>query len=345
MEALFINSSDIHKFIQSLCKSDDVYSVRGTLGAYHVQKLSQDFSGEMVFNEVRTVEPLKSFFFPPKKRVSLFLARGAASSSESERKKVIIGPKSCDLKSLKILDFVFMEGDFQDPFYIANRENSVIISGDCPSFIETCFCLSMGLNPHPEDGYDLNLSRISSGFIADVGSSKGKALVDEKSSYFQTASEGQLDERQANRTDMVGRLKRKLEQDNLLFESPLQDAVRRNFDSPVWENRAEKCIECGACNLVCSTCHCFLLADQKRGEGFERIKIWDSCQYKSFARVAGGANPRKRLAERIRNRFDKKFVFFPENLGIYACCGCGRCTEACTAKIDIREVLKEVAYA
>jgi predicted aldo/keto reductase-like oxidoreductase len=56
--------------------------------------------------------------------------------------------------------------------------------------------------------------------------------------------------------------------------------------------------------------------------------------------VAGGANPRRHLYERLRNRFDKKFDFFPQALKICACTGCGRCVEACPGDIDIREVLK-----
>ena len=37
------------------------------------------------------------------------------------------------------------------------------------------------------------------------------------------------------------------------------------------------------------------------------------------------------------------FNFFPQILGEYACDGCGRCIQACTGKIDIRDVLKEAA--
>ena len=70
-----------------------------------------------------------------------------------------------------------------------------------------------------------------------------------------------------------------------------------------------------------------------------RNKQWDACLYRDFARTAGGGNPRPRRAERLRNRFDKKFSYFPEVLGRYACDGCGRCTEACIAAIDIRAVL------
>jgi Fe-S oxidoreductase len=63
---------------------------------------------------------------------------------------------------------------------------------------------------------------------------------------------------------------------------------------------------------------------------------------KDFARVAGGGNPRKILWMRLRNRFEKKFDFFPKVSGITACTGCGRCISACPAKIDIRKVLRRL---
>ena len=45
----------------------------------------------------------------------------------------------------------------------------------------------------------------------------------------------------------------------------------------------------------------------------------------------------------LRNRFEKKFDFFTDRIGHYACDGCGRCTEVCTAGIDIRDVLSSAA--
>ena len=63
---------------------------------------------------------------------------------------------------------------------------------------------------------------------------------------------------------------------------------------------------------------------------------------KGFARVAGGGNPRPQLWMRLRNRFEKKFDFFPQVADTYACTGCGRCISACPAQIDIRNVLKRL---
>jgi Fe-S oxidoreductase len=83
------------------------------------------------------------------------------------------------------------------------------------------------------------------------------------------------------------------------------------------------------------------LYDQKDKENMARLRVWDSCMLKGYARVAGG-NPRPKLFMRLRNRFEKKFDFFPKVAGVYACTGCGRCVSACPAKIDIRKVLKRL---
>ena len=91
--------------------------------------------------------------------------------------------------------------------------------------------------------------------------------------------------------------------------------------------------------MICPTCHCFLLMDQKSGDEVSRFRQWDSCMLRNFGRVAGEGNPRPLLWMRLRNRFEKKFDFFPKVAGIYACTGCGRCISACPAKIDIRKVL------
>ena len=45
---------------------------------------------------------------------------------------------------------------------------------------------------------------------------------------------------------------------------------------------------------------------------------------------------------RLRNRFDKKFNFFPDQIGRFGCTGCGRCSEACAGKIYIDEVLSKL---
>jgi hypothetical protein len=60
------------------------------------------------------------------------------------------------------------------------------------------------------------------------------------------------------------------------------------------------------------------LAEEKKGDKYSRVRTWDACQYANFTRVAGGANALKLRRQRLRNRYIKKFDFFPENIGLNA---------------------------
>ena len=67
----------------------------------------------------------------------------------------------------------------------------------------------------------------------------------------------------------------------------LRRAIEDSFESGLWAEFAEDCVECGACNFICCTCHCFLLADGLDEDGTPaRTRLWDACLYKAFARTA-----------------------------------------------------------
>ncbi len=132
------------------------------------------------------------------------------------------------------------------------------------------------------------------------------------------------------------------------FAASVQAMVEGKDESPVWAEMSETCVGCGACTNICPSCHCFFLAElaphteNRNPAGFEKARYWDSCQSAGFARVAAGANPRGKLAERFRNRFYCKLEYKPKNFNLLACTGCGRCIEACQGKIDVREVLSKL---
>lgn len=297
---------------------------------------------ELVLGPARVAEPLKSFFFPPRGEVARFFE---GEEHPPEEKRVVVGARACDLAALEVLDYVFLEGPFKDPFYAARRRKTTIISSDCPEPYDVCFCPLVGLAPHPEQGFDLNLSPVGGIFAVEVGSERGEAFVSQDKSRFREASSSEAAARDEQRKETLDALNEKLTQAGLTFGGKLNRMVREGGENPVWENRARDCVECGACNFVCPTCHCFVLKDVQEAAGVRRFSNWDACLYPKFARVAGGANPRPHRRQRLYNRFDKKFVFFPavSEGALLACTGCGRCVEACAGNIDIRDVLKELA--
>lgn len=284
---------------------------------------------------IRQSQPVKSFINPPREKVSNGLkAMG--------RKPVIIaGAKACDLSSFILQDFVFKEGDYPDPFYVDKRDKALVISCDCTYAKETCFCVAMDGAPYPLSYFDINLTPVDDNFLIEIGSKKGEDLINSFKTFFKAANPGLLDLRQSSRDRVTKEVRSFIDKRGTKNTTQIKGAVAANYNNvELWKDFASTCVECGACNLVCPTCHCFILFDEKNGSFAKRYRAWDACLYSTFARVAGGANPRKHLYERLRNRFEKKFDFFPKVLNYFACTGCGRCIEACPGDIDIREVLK-----
>jgi len=141
-----------------------------------------------------------------------------------------------------------------------------------------------------------------------------------------------ISQRDKQRKKVIKRVEENIKQNDIPHQDSFKNIIERGYESNIWADEANNCVECGACNTICPTCHCFLLYDQKSENKMARLRIWDSCMIKDFAQVAGGANPRPELWMRLRNRFEKKFDFFPKVADIYACTGCGRCISACPAK-------------
>ena len=283
---------------------------------------------------IRQTQPLKSFLNPAREKI---LGEG----SDGSKPVIVAGVKQCDLSSLVLQDFVFLKGDEEDPFYAFHRKNTTIISSDCTFAKETCFCMAMAGRPYPSKEFDINLSQLDGFFLAEIGTDKGLAIIKDYKTFFKNARERELNERDRIRENVSLQISNFIEKRNTPDAAGIKGSVKRQYDNlAMWQDFASTCVECGACNLVCPTCHCFLLFDGRSKQKTGRLREWDACLYKTFAVVAGGANPRKHLYERLRNRFDKKFAFFPEVLGYTACTGCGRCIEACPGDIDLREVLK-----
>ncbi|MBU0548373.1 MAG: 4Fe-4S dicluster domain-containing protein [Candidatus Omnitrophica bacterium] len=294
-----------------------------------------------VFNPYRTVEPLKTFFTPPLDKAAEYFNQ--EGSIEDFPKIIIFGVKSCDIVGHKVQDFVFLEGVEVDSLYRLRRENIIFISSDCTDFKEVCHCLAWEILPYPTEGFDLNLSPLNEGYLVETGSKKGEELIQQYKEFFVIAKDTQLTARKVKRENLIERLKKHLLPQHLVSKDIVQRLIKEGYNLDTWQQFMLTCVECGGCNFICDTCHCFLLMDKKEGNINKKLKAWDACLYTNYAKVAGGANPLKTRTRRLRFRFTKKFDFFVDNLGMPACCGCGRCIEVCPGKIDIREVLKDLA--
>ncbi len=336
MEAVFI--SKLKPFLDAVAEQMDLY-VPKKVGQHFIYSKYDPSAGTTVeFNNIRTCMPIKEFLFPVRELAAIF---PEPVEPEEIKPFAIFGLKDCDLRSIEILDKVFEEEEFRDPFYVARRENMFTISSDCFDPGESCFCNLFDGRPFAQGGFDLNVSKIRDGFIIEASSEEGKDFIEKHSQLFADVPETLLAERDKNRTQT----QKQLEQNNaeLKFDTSIKEVVENSQDSEVFDVEAKNCIECQACTRICPTCHCFYLYDTRQKDYFAKMKMWDSCMRTAYAAVAGGANPHKILGDRIKHRLMHKFVYFLDRYGIDMCVGCGRCVDADVSGMDIREVLKKLS--
>ncbi|MCK4998935.1 MAG: 4Fe-4S dicluster domain-containing protein, partial [Anaerohalosphaera sp.] len=293
---------------------------------------------EVELNSIRICSPVKEFLFPA---VDIAASYPKPTDDRDVEPFAVFGLKECDLRSIEILDKVFVEDDFEDTDYTSRREKMLIVSTDCLKVGESCFCSVFGGQGYSSEGYDLNVSKVEGGYVVESGSDKGAAFIESNRQLFGEVTKAMLSERQQIRA----RVKLELKDSNseLNFKESISQLVLKNLDSEFFDDESKDCVECQACTRICPTCHCFYLHDSTHDDHFVKIKMWDSCVRNSYAAVAGGENPRKTIVDRARHRMLHKFVYFLDRYGIEMCVGCGRCVDACAGKSDIRETLKQMS--
>jgi ferredoxin len=252
---------------------------------------------------------------------------------------MILGIPSCDLVGLGLLDEIYLDKDFIDPYYASKRENTLLIGTDCHNTQEHCHCISYDVNPYPEKHHDIALSVIEGEVFLLIGSDKGAAFIEEINSKAPLKDIGEMipgtvEEARKN-------TQAKLKKDNKILPDYRKtgDLINKAGEE-IWKNHSEDCVSCGACSAICPTCTCFLLVDRS---GFEKIRQLDTCQYPGFERVAAGEDPLSNKSSRFRNRYMCKYVWRPQKFFSLACTGCGRCIEACIGRISKNELIIELS--
>ena len=276
----------------------------------------------------------KSALFP--QRETLFGYRAEKSKvvlevpqGETEG-QVLFGVRPCDARGLLLLDRVF-SADCGDPYYGNKRARTVVISMGCVNPNPTCFCRSTGGGPCSAEGSDLFFLDLGDRFLVEAASDKGAALLEAPD--FEPADERSLSLSRKIKEEAEASMER------LDVKESLAEHLNRLFEDPAWKDLAETCLGCGICTYLCPTCHCFDICDEGAGQGGERIRVWDSCQFPLFTQQASGFNPRPTVKERFRQRIMHKFSYLPETHGMLGCVGCGRCITECPVNLDIREVI------
>ena len=284
-------------------------------------------SREIVQRFIHPVLSVKELFFPPTERLFTIQKTGQEIQLEEtfpEWETIVFGVRPCDGRGVRLLDAAFLDTHPVDSFYARRRQNTTLIGMACNKIGQNCFCSSVGIQPHDGRDMDVMLHETETGYLIETITEKGRYLI----------PDGTWKETEDH-----------IQQPAFRAEFPLPEKINwaEHFGDAYWAKVSERCLSCRACAYVCPTCRCFAVHDEMIEPGeFERIRCWDACAGSNYRRVAGGHTPRSEKAERLRNRFFCKFLYYPEQYGLKtasACTGCGRCIEVCPAGVDITEIL------
>ena len=298
--------------------------------------------GVKLSDKLNTARSPKDFFFPQSEDLMAFKTEGKTIEIIDTRKEsedfVIFGVKACDVKSLEVLDQVFLS-DTEDSYYATKREHATIISMVCSRPNETCFCRTFGIdNTNP--GGDVVCTKSDDAIYLEAVTEKGEKLLSSLESVTEACGDADA-KTVADEKAKTDAIMKKLPLADLSADAFGAGKTDKFFNDPKWKELSEACLGCGTCTFVCPTCQCYDIKDFNTGHGVIRFRCWDSCMYSDFTKMSAG-QPRLTQVERFRQRFMHKLVYFPERYGMYSCVGCGRCLSRCPISMNIVKVMKAI---
>lgn len=337
-----LEKKDYNDFLKKLVENYDLYGpVRKDAAVHDFQKITDVSKIDTNFKRT-TIAPAKKMIYPPSETIlSYDISDDIKLNSEVlAEEKILFGVDACDVNGLVFLDRFFSD-EPADDFYFEKRNKLIVIGLDrMPS--ETNFSLSLG-KEYAREGFDIFLTDLKDRYFVRIGTKKGNNIIN---SYAKTRDAVEKDFSDYDKYMDNYRKSFKAKADISNF----YDNFEIIYDNDkFWSKTAKDCFSCGSCCLVCPTCFCFNVRDDmeinlKKGN---KIREWDSCMIPDYGLVAGGHNFRKDKENRLKQRYRCKLKTFVQKFDTFACVGCGRCIEACMAKIniadDINSVKKEVS--
>ena len=292
---------------------------------------------ELALHYIPTILPPKKYFMPQHETLLTYdIERGQEMQTVVEVEELILfGVHTCDLAGIQCLNMVFADRP-RDLHYQTRKNYITLIGLECNDYCDGHASCALLRNHLPKGGYDLFLSELHDHYLVDINTPKGEELVEDSELFVPATLEAKKqlqDLRNAKKAIFRSEVPIRYQDLPRLFDE--------TFDSEVWQRIGDKCLSCGNCTNVCPTCYCFDVRDEpqldlRKGR---RIRVWDSCQHESFAKVAGGESFREERLDRKRHRFNRKFRYPMAHFKRTFCTGCGRCSRTCMAKIDLKETI------
>lgn len=252
------------------------------------------------------------------------------------------GVRSCELHAIAIQDRVLAGGSYRNEDYAARRANLFTVAVNCSTAAPTCFCTSMQTGPEVTLPSDLTMTEVVSDaehyFLIRSGSVRGEEIL--RQLPVQPASAAQCQQAKSQ----VTALAEAIAQGPRSFDSgDVKELLYRNYESPAWEQIADRCLSCANCTMACPTCFCSTVEDTTdlSGNHAERWERWDSCFTGDFSYISGGS-VRADTRSRYRQWMTHKLATWHDQFDSSGCVGCGRCITWCPVGIDLTEEVRRI---
>ncbi len=320
-----LSADKLNEFLQKISESAELFIPKKVNNKWKFKKYKEENVEELPKNIIH--ESVKNLFFPKRRPIATFETNKKYSLKPVEpsaEKRIIFGLKPCDVQGLTYMDKVFIEGEYKDQLYEAERDRTTLIGITCDEMGPHCHCTDRHSAPDNSEGMDIHVTKTKEGFIFQVLTEKGKHT---------------LDSMELERTDNKP-AEREWKKGTYSIASP--DDFLTMYHDDFWFEKSDICLTCGACTFECPTCVCFLISDEKFKDKGERVTVWDTCQFRAYSRMAGGHNPRNNKSERLKNRTMDKFYYSHKKYGKISCVGCGRCVIVCPLKRSFPQLASDI---
>ena len=329
--------ADLNKVLAAVAAAQTLYLPVDTDNGAEYKAWSEGVTYSQALNTNRSA---KDFFFPQTQDLVKFKTEGKTIEIIDIRKAgedfVLFGVRGCDVKSIEVLDRVFLNEPV-DSYYAERRAHATVVSMACTRPVETCFCGTFGIDAAAPEG-DVVCHMTEDAVYFDAKTEKGEAFMNLIEGLTEDCDSKAVEEQQAKTREIL----KKLPLSDLTTEGFDPEKTMELFDRPEWATLSEACLGCGTCTFVCPTCQCYDIKDFNNGREITRFRCWDSCMYSDFTMMSAG-QPRLTQKERFRQRFMHKLVYYPANNdGMCSCVGCGRCLAKCPISMNIAKVMKTI---
>jgi sulfhydrogenase subunit beta (sulfur reductase) len=337
-DAAIIARADVPRWVATLCARAVVIAPTvGPLGDTLFSAICS--SDEILWEFENPLQPPKQFLLPQADaivRIHRDHGHVRLEPVADAGRQILFNLRNCDVSAFRYLEGVHAR-DLPDASYARRAGATVLVSLACTEPCALGFCVCCDAGPFLRDGFDLQLVPLGGHrILVEIGSAKGRALLDGAAELFRLATAADFAERDA----LEAAARRGFGTETCHFGSAMRRLSTKRVPQALWDAMSDWCLECGGCTHACPTCYCFSVSDRSCDDGWTRHRVWDSCQYAAFTLEASGHNPRAEKRSRMWRRFfHKASAQYYQRDGGVGCVGCGRCIKVCMGTTDMPAVV------